>query len=190
MEEGNYIDADDILKEITKLSIPLVVSHCLDDMLYSEGKRAYTEGKISISKDHFNRTLDFKRSEDYLLLIYCIENSLQNGYDARSYYSKLIKLLEFENTSQIIMKNQSTALLFLTGRWEGGSYYFEIQEGENNHSTYNLPHKNREGYYVINNGIYSVETTNYFKFKILDDKTISIYCYQDKSTHILYKDSR
>ena len=60
------------------------------------------------------------------------------------------------------------------------------------HTQYNLPNKDVDGYYYISNGIYSIGETESgsvkcFKFAIINEDTMSVYCYKDGSTHKLYR---
>ncbi len=183
MEKGMYLEALKAFKKMDSISVSASLIDFLKSKIYSEGQTAYRAGRLEEAKECFYASgIAYKRGNDYLLLILCKESN----FSAVAYYSELVNMLDFEDVSEIIMKNQSTAIMFLTGRWESGYYYFKIEEGKNS-STYNLPHKNVQGYYHINDGIYSIESTKIFKFSIIDEDTISVYCYKDGSTHKLYR---
>ena len=101
------------------------------------------------------------------------------------------------------LKNQVTALLFLRSRWEDGQsnnpYFFEISKDSDDknkddyHASSNLPQKNATGYFSITDSIYSIgdfggeNSTKIFRFSIIDEDTINVYCYKDGSTYKLYR---
>lgn len=192
METGDYRKALYAFNKVNNIPVPKSITDSIRDAVYSDGQSAYDAGDLYEAKLNFNALSGYKRSDDYIVLITCANSSYPNFY-----YEKLVKLLGFENTDEIILKNQGTAELFLEGRWEEGtknSSYFEMYEDDEGdlHSRHNLPHKNSSGYYYISNGIYSVGETEansakYYKFSIIDEDTISVYCYKDGSTHKLYR---
>lgn len=106
-------------------------------------------------------------------------------------------MLDFENAKELVLKRQETALPFLVGRWENGDrydpMYFELTNDTDNYtSNYNLPYKNKEGYFYFKEGVYSIgeteyETTKIYKFSIIDEDTIRVYCFKDGSTYVLYR---
>ena len=133
-----------------------------------------------------------------MLLIDCSGDTFSAWSKAKANYSTLIRLLnsDFENVDEIILENSSLLEKFLTGRWEDGDrsdpYYFEIYDDDGLHCRYNLPHKSATGYYHFADGIYKVGETEssaikYYRFTIIDEDTISVYCFKDGSTHKLYR---
>lgn len=187
MEEGKYVEALKAFRKIDNVPVPVEITDSLKSKIYSAGQTAYRAADMTEAKKNFNAISNYRRSADYLLLISCNSSSFSGWTNAQVNYNTLVKLLGFEDTAKIIINNPSTAILFLTGRWEGGSYYFEIDDDENNHSTYNLPSKAVDGIYSIRSGIYSIGSTKCFKFSIIDEDTISVYCYKDGSTHKLFR---
>ncbi|HHX37840.1 MAG TPA: zinc ribbon domain-containing protein, partial [Clostridiaceae bacterium] len=135
MEEGKYIEALDGFSKIESVPVPVTITDSLKSKIYSAGQTAYKAENMTEAKRNFNALGNYKRSADYLLLISCNSGGFSGWSNAISHYSELVELLEFENAAEIIMTDQSTAILFLTGRWEGDSCYFEIAAGENNTST-------------------------------------------------------
>lgn len=196
MEEGKYVEALNAFEKVDGIPVPSEITISLKSKIYSAGQSAYRAGKMTEAKKNFNAISGYQKSDDYLLLISCDGSSFSSWSNAKTNYKKLVKLLGFENTDDIILKNESVAELFLTGRWEDGDrtpYYFEMYEdNEGMHTQYNLPYKDVDGYYYISNGIYSIGETESgsvkcFKFAIIDEDTISVYCYKDGSTHKLYR---
>ena len=197
MEEGKYIASLNAFSKLDDVPIPVSITDYLKSKIYSAGQAAYQAGNMTEAKRNFNAISSYRRSDDYLILISCSENSNLDSSSSLINYIRLLNLLGFENADEIILKNKSTAELFLNGRWEDGDtnpYYFEMKNESDGgwRCQYNLPHKDAEGYYYISNGIYSVGETElsaakYFKFSIINRDTISVYCYKDGSTHKLYR---
>ena len=196
MEAGKYVESLNAFEKIDEIPVSPIITDYLKSKIYSIGQSEYRAGNITASKKYFDAVGIYQRSEDYLLLISCGGGSIQKELVAKINYDKLIKLLGFENTDEIILQYESTALLFLKGRWEDGDadpYYFELNEdSEGFYSRYNIPSKDDDGYFYISDAIYSVGETESsavknYKFSIIDEDTISIYCYKDGSTHKLYR---
>ena len=192
MEEGNYVKAYNAFKAINGLSVPNNILTDLKSKIYAEGQDAYHTGDTTLAKTNFTTVKDYKRSEDYLVLIEC-----KGRLTYTDKYKKLVKLIGFEDADEIILNNSSFLEQFLMGRWEDGDtypYYFEMEENNEGGLTasYNLPNKDVEGYFYLNNGIYSIGKTETsaskcFRFTIIDEDTIKVYCYKDGSTEKLYR---
>ena len=196
MEEGKYIEALNAFENVDGFPVPAAITDFLKSEIYSAGQAAYKAGKLTEAKKNFSAIPNYKRSNDYLLLIDCDGSSSIGLLYTIFNYDELIKLLGFENTDEILLRDQYVAVLFLTGRWESGDknpYFFEIYEyNDLMYARYSLPYKYTDGYYYISNGIFSVGKTEstavkYYKFTIIDEDTVSVYCYKDGSTHKLYR---
>ena len=70
-----------------------------------------------------------------------------------------------------------------------GPYYFELRQ--NGGTSFLLPNNYVSGSYKISDGHYWVQNgssmVKCFRFEIIDQDTISVYCYEDNSTHTLYR---
>lgn len=201
-EEGEFVEAYQAFKKIKDSPVPLHFINELEAEIYSLGQSAYMDENYSQAETYFNAIPNYKRSSDYLFLIKYYENGpwfLLYSIES-SNYSKLIKLLNdsFENVDEIIIENNSLFEKFLTGRWESVDpypYYFEMSEEEDGflYCQSNLPREAAaSGYYYFSNGVYSVGETEasavkFFEFSIIDENTISVYCYKGGSIHKLYR---
>ena len=127
------------------------------------------------------------------LIIVANDKTLCEDYE---YYEKLIDLIGFEDVNEIILKHQDTFGRFLTDRWVSvkDNYYFEITgEGK---AYYNLPHDTSGKYYTLSNGIYSIgdyiapndSNGKTFKFTVISENRIKVYCFKNKSTYELYRE--
>ena len=202
MEEGKYVEALAAFNKVDGVPVPATLIDSLKAKIYSAGQTAYGAEKHAKAKKYFNALTGYKRSADYLTLILCSEDNSSNCLGGEDNYKKLIKLLDFENANEIMLKYESTALEFLNGRWEDDSkndpYYFEMEKTSNGvfsdswSSGYNLPYKDADGYFYFSNGIFFVGETEssavkIYRFTIINEDTISVYCYKDGSTHKLYR---
>ncbi len=197
MEEGKYVEALAAFNKVNNVAIPAMITDFLKAKIYSAGQAAYKAGNMTEAGKNFRAIRTYKRSADYLLLVDCSEGHMSVWPPSRTTYLRLVKLLGFENADEIILKSESIAILFLEGRWEDGAinpYYFEMQKENDGgwQSQYNLPHKNADGYYYISDAIYSVGETKssaikHYKFSIIDEDTMYVYCYKDGSTYKMYR---
>lgn len=191
--EGEYLSLLGIIDELQNIPIPSTTLETITAKIYSAGKAAYKNDDFPVAKDNFTSIRGYKQSEDYLLLIGCKYGNLAE-YTVNGHYDDLVKLIGFEDADRIIIENKFTAIRFLKGTWEDGQkynpFYFKIDA--QNHAWNNLPHNDSDGYYYLSGGIYSVGETESkaikcFRFSIIDEDTISVYCYKDGSTHKLYR---
>lgn len=182
-EEGNYTEAADALNKSDEIPGPTSIIDSLKTTIYSIAQADYEANELVSAERLFSLLQDYKRSSDYLLLIDCKNDS----HKVRLKYNELVDLLGFEDAGDVIMSERRSAIRFLFGRWEGHTYYFELKNSIGKTSAFNLPTK-WLGYngVVINSGFY-VGEVKCFKFTPLDENTIAVYCYNDKSTHKLYR---
>lgn len=183
MDQGNYLDALTAFQSLDT-AVPVSLMDELFEKIYQQAQRDYRNANYTVAKTAFKAIKEYKRSEDYLLLIKSQRTPHQGDYE------KLLSILSFEDTKEIILDSHNLLALFLKGTWEGkNGYYFKLTS---NQTTYNLPHDYATGYYYLNNGIYSVgetstEAIDYFKFALIDKDTISVYCYKNKASYELYR---
>ena len=197
LEQGKYLEAYRSMKKIEGHIVPGTILDDLQDKVYMEGQQKYHSGNYAQAKSHFNEVPTYKQSSDYILLCKCQGDTFSSWSNARKNYNKLVELInkDFEDADSIILNNDSLLEQFLTSRWEDstGKKYFEIyDDGDGNHSRYNLPHKDVDGFYSFSDGVYCVgpedgPDTKYYRFTIIDEDTISVYCFKDGSTYKMYR---
>lgn len=199
MEEGEYLEAYRALKKIKEYSVPVTVMDDLKSTLYSAGKTAYKNEDFATARLCFAEIPDYKRSSDYILLIECAGSTFDSWSTIHTRYPDLLKLIneKFDNANKILVRNDKFLERFLLGRWENGKksdqYYFKLYEKDiSTYSEYNLPNKNTKGYYTISDGIYQIEkkdssVVKCFRFSIIDEDTISVYCYKNGKSYKLYR---
>ncbi len=216
LEEGKYIEAYGAFTTNQSRPVPEAIISGLKDKLYSLGQSAYRSAKYEEAREYFNIIAEYKRSSDYLLLLDCSDPATVEKLSTAQYKS-LLKLLDakFENADEIILETDSLLTRFLTARWEDGKnhstwvvddeeaeywwrgghsedigpYYFELRQ--NGGSSFLLPNNYTSGSCEISDGHYWVKNgssmVKCFGFEIIDQDTISVYCYKDNSTHTLYR---
>lgn len=179
MEEEEYPLAYFVLKKIDA-NKPLIDT--LTQRMYTKGQQAYREGDFTEASKHFLPIKDYKESKNYMLLL----DFQRWGYSSFGSFSDLVQLIKFEDTKEVLVSTHATALKFLMDKWENGPMY--IQFDEKWYASFNLPHKDTQGYYEIKDGIYYTnDSIKQFKFQVLDEDTMNVYCYKDGSTYTLYR---
>lgn len=187
VREGYHWELKEISDNLQNISIPDSVKNAMVSEIYSDGQTAYRAGNISQAEKYFSAIKSYKQSGDYLALI-----SYKNKPKA-SDYNTLLRLIEFEDSAELMIKNYGFALDFLTGTWrtEQNYYLFQMKQEDDGFScTYTLPHKYASGYFYFTNGVYSVgrtatETVDTFRFSIIDANTIYVYCYVNDTYYTL-----
>ena len=193
MEEKNYLAAVAIEELAPDTYESELLRKELEKNLYDEGVAAYRAGDLTQAKVYFSYVLDYKQSSDYLNLIRVKELVIvERGVVSRLYNNELKRIIQFEDAAEVILSNKYIAYEFLEGKWTGGDYYFELKELSGGmYSEYNLPHKDINGNFTFENGVYKMlegeEETKLFKFDLIDADTMNVYCYKDGSTHKLYR---
>ena len=197
MEEGEYVSAYNAFLKIKGTPVPVSVTDTLKDKIYAEGQAAYRADDRDTAKRCFYNIASYKRSKDYILLLNCkgtksgkLQLVQTSEYD--NLFNNLSNLLGFEDTDEIILNSSYALERFLLGRWEDGKAYpryFELTETDNDglYSYYNLPHKNIKGSFTLSKGIYTIDGTKTFRFEIVDEDTIKVYCYKNGTTVTLYR---
>ncbi len=192
IEHEMYLSALQAFNELEDGTFPDSVRDNLISEMYQKAQSLYRQGDTVSAKVYFSDITPYKQSADYLTVISILHSSSKTAAD----YRTLLKMLHFENVKEIILDDSTFIYLFLSGRWEGGnssSLYFLMEETSNGyHCSYSLPHNDLSGYYYLSNGIYSIgekwySATEQFRFSIVDEDTISVYCYKNGDTYILYR---
>lgn len=163
------------------------------EQAYSYAVSQYKAGNGQAVARFFNELDGYKRSSDYSTLI------------SQSNYQAVKKLIGFEDANDILLNR--FAYDFLTGTWQSSdglnSFTLTKSDGNGYNSHYYLPSLTMENsVFEISKGIYylrdknatlidslldRVEKKNVFRFTIIDDNTIRVYCYKDGSTYKLFR---
>ena len=187
VKTGDHWKLKEVSDNLQNITIPDSVEATMLSEIYSDGQAAYRAGKLSQAEEYFSAIGTYNRSKDYLALI-----SYKNKPKA-SDYNTLLRLIEFEDSAELMIENYGFALDFLTGTWrtEQNYYLFQMKQEDGGFScTYTLPHKYASGYFYFTNGVYSVgktatETVDTFKISIIDSNTIDVYCYVNDTYYTL-----
>ena len=213
METGNYLEAYHAFCAMEEVPVPASIIDELKKEIYSEAVNLYRWGKLTNARELFIEIEDYSRSADYLFLIKCdllptsftpTSTTAQSIFEKYNYvpnseaddnYYKLVGLIGFANAGNILIENEVALKKFLTGRWEISAgypnYYFELDE--NGYVYSNLPHRYSQGTYYFKSGVYTIkekytyDEVKTYQFTIIDKNAISVYCYEDRSVHALFR---
>lgn len=148
---------------------------------------------------YFELCAGYKDSDKYMLLA-----KASSGDITDREYNSLVSSLDFEDTKEVLLFNQEVAERFLLGLWKSDDQKYSFSLDKEGYTEYILPNPKKSGeyYYSISNGLYFVYPQDksyssitqadkqdgaYFLFKIVDANTISVFCYEDGTTHILIR---
>lgn len=147
---------------------------------------------LALPKEYNSYTLNVNKIYNKIVALANLEKNYTYGdfWDAAyDYENELTDYLSFVPLRKELESNIS----FFEGYWSNNTYYFKVfKNSEDTYSTnYNLPAYSGE-YYEFNNGIYEIGDYNEdyvqtFKFTILNKNKISVYCYLNKKTYVLYR---
>lgn len=150
MEKGEYVESLKLFESIDDIPVPVSIFDSLKSEIYSKGRLDYRNGYVAEAVRCFTALDGYERSEDYLLLLDCRNSSLT----ATRNYNKLVQLIGFEDASELILKFEPTAELFLEGYWTEGigkENYFEMYKNSDGRLScrYSLPCKSLSGTYFF-----------------------------------------
>lgn len=187
MANGNKHTA--AVEQVKKISILNPFSDTIRSEAYRTAQDLYREQNYAIAQEYFDALGDFERSEDYRLLLSCQGYSILVAKVAIDNMDRLKDLIGFEDTAQLLLRHPWTAQEFLKGRWESGSFYFEISDEDGTYTSYfNLPNDcAKEVYTISTKGVYIVNSKEIFRFEIVDKNTIRVFCYKDGGKYTLYR---
>ena len=120
-----------------------------------------------------------------------INNELSKGQ-----VSVLCRNLGFMDTKSFLLSTYEIARVYLEGYWATDDDYYYIEfykSGSGISSQYNLPHEQPENAtsYSIKDGIYyydvGLQKIEGFRFTILSENKMMVYCYSDNSRYELYR---
>jgi hypothetical protein len=179
---SGYLDADELISG-------------LKELLYLEGQYYYQTEDYSNANIYFSAIKGYLRSDDYLVLCNFANNKRSTFAWLLSEYSwdKIIKLIGFENTADILVSCEEYASRFLSSTWSDGYYYFSIDNADNYRAKYNIPWFDYGDFYTISDGYYQLvdketnKTKNLFAITVLSEDCISIYAYKNGKTYTLYR---
>lgn len=103
-------------------------------------------------------------------------------------YKTIINAMDFEDAKEALVSNSPIADRFLEGTWKtsDGKYYLTLDGFSCRSNNVYTP---KYELYMISDGVLSFlrSSTDVFKFTVLTEDSISVYCYKDGSTYTLYR---
>lgn len=176
---------------------------------YNLAQTYIEKGEHGFSKayEYFDKASSFKDSFELKKKVaYQYASNLENNHkEEKWYYDDIIdwykKAGNYEDAAErvekwdLIQKVNDTE--FLIGNWQNGNYYLKFEKNEDGTTTtwYNLPGNKpyNAKYYDIQNSIYVYTDENHnvvskvMKLTLIDDNTMSVYCYSNGATYWLYR---
>ena len=163
---------------------------------YSKAVSEYNKGHYENAEEIFSRLSNYKSSDDYMLLIEARNTpDYMRAFSGPSYDELLLKF-NFADTKEVIL--ESYPLEFLKGKWRtlDRQYSMELTYSESQdvyHFYTTLPYPYlSDATFTIEDGIYKLsngkESKNGYKFTVLTKDSINVYCYEDRTTRMLFRD--
>ena len=159
------------------------------DEAYRAGISLYRKGSYIDARAQFRRIGDYEYTEDYLILI-----TIHTKYWVTSAeIQELLRLLDFEDSAELLVSTQDFAKKYLAGTWRGNGYYFTMET--DGHIQYNLPYFNYGDYYKIENGVVLTyprnapsSTKKLFKITVVSEDCIQVFAYKNNRAYTLYRE--
>ena len=115
-ELGSYKDSEDLLN--------ICIADYEEDS-YNKAVDLYRSGSYASASSIFEELGNYKNTSKYLTLIKGRTNPTQATIDS------VIKILGFEDASDVLFQSYSTAAEFLEGTWSGSGWYFHFMKKDN-----------------------------------------------------------
>lgn len=175
------------------------IKNSLKSDIYYKGAEAYRFGNYSLAKSCFDVSDNVGRESDYRTLI-----SAHEGYT--SVY-ELKGLIGFEDANTLLLSDKYI-YSFLKGTWRTGSsnsYYYNrysyyssyryvqyYDSASGTSCSYNLPVTGGD-YYKLSDGVHYTGSDSSgwhkeWKFEIINENKVRVYCYKDDSTYVLERE--
>ncbi len=169
----------------------------LKQNIYQRAVKAYNEKEYAAAKRHFTALDGYKDAKKYLVLLTAIDRTEWGEWwekGDKTAYSNLLEILSFSNAKQVMIRCYPEH--FLKGTWKTASekYYFKLKKKSDGslQASYSLPYKDlSNSYFSFEDGIYQLsnnsKSKDVFKFTIVNDHTIKVYCYKNGKTYTMYR---
>ena len=177
LEQRDYAQA---LIFFRKLDEELVSQELIDSILptaYVRGQKAYREGDLDSAQQIFEAAGDYRRSEDYLQLIFCKTRDPSSWENESGIYEKRKQSIGFEDADENLLSSTKLSKQFLDGNWENYPYYFYLDIVADK-AWGNLPRDPDLHTFAIEKDTYYLSGEPCFRFSVLDEDIIKVYCYE------------
>lgn len=175
------------------------IKNSLKSDIYRKGTEFYRCGDYSLAKSYFDISDNAGRESDYRTLI--------SAHDGNASVYELKSLIGFEDTNTLLLSDKYI-YSFLKGTWRTGSsnsYYYNrysyyssyryiqyYDSGSGTRCSYNLPVTGGD-YYKLSDGIHYTGSDSSgwhkeWKFEIINENKVRVYCYKDDSSYILERE--
>lgn len=175
------------------------IKNSLKSDIYYKGTEIYRSGDYSLAKSYFDVSDNVGREEDYKTLI--------SAHDGNATVYELKNLIGFEDANTLLLSDKYI-YSFLKGTWRTGSsssYYYSrysyyssyryiqyYDSGSSTRCSYNLPVTGGD-YYKLSDGFHYTGSDSSgwhkeWKFEIINENKIRVYCYKDSSSYVLERE--
>lgn len=196
---GDLLTAYDEFSALYDYKDSANIKNSLKSDIYYKGAEAYRFGNYSLAKSCFDVSDNVGRESDYRTLI-----SAHEGYT--SVY-ELKGLIGFEDANTLLLSDKYI-YSFLKGTWRTGSsnsYYYNrysyyssyryvqyYDSASGTSCSYNLPVTGGD-YYKLSDGVHYTGSDSSgwhkeWKFEIINENKVRVYCYKDDSTYVLERE--
>ena len=190
MDEGYYFGAHGMLDGIRNYEGVSQLIRELEEEIYTQGVSLYWCGEYDSARENFEYLSTYKDSKKYLMLVNVLDENPWNVEESQIRSLMSDTMFYFENTADVLLRNQAFAEIFLKGTWKSGNYYFTMEE--NGSISYNLPWFEHGDYYRTEYGailLYPEEneddTKILFQITAKTPNCIEVLCYKDGKTYTL-----
>ena len=185
LNQQDYANAYKTLSQLQKYKDSEKLLGQLKDVLYNLAVDYYRTGQYSTAKDHFNLLGNYLRSKDYLVLIavHDIKHPFDKLINNSTLWEEFISVVGFEDSANLIEKNNIILNNYLLGRWVNESYYAEFAKGDKTIISVmesNIPGENYDHFLAICDGAFDFfynSVRESFGYKILTGDSFILYSY-------------
>ena len=169
--------------------------------LYAMGQEAYRSGNYIEAAKFFEKTPHHAKAADYQMLT-AIHRVIDGAKTADNYpddpVGELVRMIGFEDASQLLLHNKEYAFEFLMGIWktEKGSYFKLLQRNDGSYQiSYSLPYNANLGSqydrleFVEGAFRWAKEGSSDYAYMytmtVLSENEMEVYCHSNDTTHIV-----
>ncbi len=173
---GDYADGATLRKSLTAA-------------VYDQGLAAYRQKQYASAAQAFQTVGGYLRSDDYAVMANA--HLMEKRADV---YDALIPLVGFEDVNALLVSEQTIAVKFLRGVWEGDGQTFSMEPSDA--PAYTFPCPAVDDYYIVE-GIFHSSSGDgrddgvpLFSITVMHRNCIQVYLYSNNRSYVLYRQQR
>ena len=186
MAQGRDVDALAQLKLAGDYADGATLRKSLTAAIYDQGLAAYRQKQYASAAQAFQAVSGYLRADDYAVVAnaHLLENRA-GVYDA------LLSLVGFADVNDLLLSEQTIAVQFLQGVWEGDGQTFSMELPEA--PAYTFPCPAVDGYYIVE-GIFHSSSGDgrddgvpLFSITVMHQNCIQVYLSGVSRSYVLYR---